>query len=839
MKNFKKVLALVLAVVMLLSFATIASAVTSDYYKDAADIDYKEAVDVLGSIGVLNGFPDDTFRPDATITRAQAAKIIAMFDNGSTDINKLYTAANPFADCVDHWAESYIAYGVKTGIIAGIGGDKFAPEANVTGVQYLKMVLVVLGYDAKAEGLEGKNWDVNTLALAKRVGLTATLGNKFDYSADLARQEAAVIMLDALRADVVEYGSRLGSNGVVINEWPYVKGGTIYWTVTGAVSTGDKLMDAWKLAEGYTVDAFARPYATWTLKGKEIGRYMYPVYAEYTTAVDLCTVYTDLGVEKTNYWTTLAVEHFVNGVEVPAPEHNHHDIGTSCALKTEGVGSQGTLTQIFLMDDGTYRVTEIETWLGRVSNVQKTTSNRDGHLVNDKLVTIEVAFGDYPNDYGMEVELYSDAYSKGEWVLITFSKMLKSANSNEVYGLQSVTSAEVETAQFTGIAADATKVAAEWKADAYHFFIGNTGSTYGKGFPYIDGFARVKLPENLKGTFKFIYDTYGNVIGMVEPDAAPYDYLVIDWMYMTANVGDAVLNADVVGLDAKMTNAVNVAKLDGHTPNYWISGTMSQYGPEYGSNWSGRYDKLYIYQTDADGAYYVNTANGAQREAVSIINNKANLFVNGFASEFVLTDDTQILVHEMDGSYTAATGKDVGTIYAANAEIIADSDNIVSIVYLYGSYVFRESSKTTGFVAAGVTEPPVIEVIDGLEVTKLNVYFNGELKQIYVESKAWEEVLYNGNGFYTFRFVDQLSDGAMLCDVADFDADASVEYTVTFLSGNTMIVASGAAYKVAADVTIYDVYGGVVTPATELTSNTVMLGFNGSGVVTTIYCLAD
>ncbi|MGN0993952.1 MAG: S-layer homology domain-containing protein, partial [Butyricicoccus sp.] len=112
MKNFKKVLALVLAVVMLLSFATVASAVTSDYYKDAADIDYNEAVDVLGSIGVLNGFPDDTFRPDATITRAQAAKIIAMFDNGSTDINKLYTAANPFADCVDHWAESYIAYGV-------------------------------------------------------------------------------------------------------------------------------------------------------------------------------------------------------------------------------------------------------------------------------------------------------------------------------------------------------------------------------------------------------------------------------------------------------------------------------------------------------------------------------------------------------------------------------------------------------------------------------------------------------------------------------------------------------------------------------------------------------
>ena len=632
MKNFKKVLALVLAVVMLLSFATVASAVvTSDYYKDADDINYTEAVDVLGSIGVLNGFPDDTFRPEATITRAQAAKIIAMFDNGSSKINGLYTSANPFSDCVGHWAESYIAYGAKTGIIAGVGGDKFAPEANVTGVQFLKMVLVVLGYDAKAEGLEGKNWDVNTLALAKRVGLVDSLTVKFDFAADLTREQAAVIMLDALRADVVEYGSKLGWNGTTIAEWPYVTGGTVYWTVTGAVSTGDKLMDAWKLTEGYVEDAFCRPYATWMLKGKEIGRYMYPVYAEYTAAADLCTVYTDLGVAKTDYKTTLDIEHFVNGVPVAAPKNNHHNIGDPCALKTESVGSQGTLTQIFLMDNGTYRVTEIETWLGRVSNVQKTTSNRDGHLITDKLVTIEVAYGTSANDYGMEVELYSDAYSKGEWVLVTYSEKPLSNNAArafaDVEGLQSVTSAKVETAQFTGIAADATKVGAEWKADANNFFIGNTGSAYGAGFPYIDGNARVKLPENLKGTFKFIYDTYGNVIGMVEPDAAPYDYLVIDWMYMTANVGDAVLNADVVGLDAKMTNAVNVAKLDGHTPDFWISGTMSQYGPEYGNNWSGRYDKLYTYQTDADGAYYVTTANGAQREAVSIINNKANLFL--------------------------------------------------------------------------------------------------------------------------------------------------------------------------------------------------------------------
>jgi hypothetical protein len=209
MKNFKKVLALVLAVATLLSFATIASAVSSSSYKDAADITKNgqtEAIDVLSGIGVLTGYPDTTFKPNQDITRAEAAKIIAMFDNGATDISALYKSANPFVDAKGNWAESYIAYGYKAGIIAGVGKLNFAPSAKLTGVQFLKMVLVVLGYDAKAEGLEGTSWAVNTLALAKKAGLLDGLGSSFDVAANLTRGQAAQIMLNALKANTVEYG---------------------------------------------------------------------------------------------------------------------------------------------------------------------------------------------------------------------------------------------------------------------------------------------------------------------------------------------------------------------------------------------------------------------------------------------------------------------------------------------------------------------------------------------------------------------------------------------------------------------------------------------------------
>ena len=87
MKNFKKVLALVLAIATILSFATIASAATADF-KDAKDVTHTEAVDVLSAIGVLNGYKDGEYKPNRVITRAEAAKIIAMFDNGDTDIRK-------------------------------------------------------------------------------------------------------------------------------------------------------------------------------------------------------------------------------------------------------------------------------------------------------------------------------------------------------------------------------------------------------------------------------------------------------------------------------------------------------------------------------------------------------------------------------------------------------------------------------------------------------------------------------------------------------------------------------------------------------------------------------
>ena len=98
MKNLKKVLALVLAVVMIMGTVAVASA--KDYADVKADSDYAEAIDVLSNLNILDGFKNGetyNFQPDGYFTRAQAAKIVAIVHNAATNGNRTrsLTATTP------------------------------------------------------------------------------------------------------------------------------------------------------------------------------------------------------------------------------------------------------------------------------------------------------------------------------------------------------------------------------------------------------------------------------------------------------------------------------------------------------------------------------------------------------------------------------------------------------------------------------------------------------------------------------------------------------------------------------------------------------------------------
>ena len=261
----KKFLSLVLALVMTMSLVTI-SAGAKDY-ADADKITYVEAVDVLSALGVLEGDANG-FRPADTLKRSEAAKIICALNLTPKTAATLSADTAPFADVAKtHWAAGYIAEGVGSGILAGVGNNLFAPDAQLTGYAYLKMLLVSLGYDAAVEQLTGANWSVNVAKLADELELTKGNDN-FVGSKAVTREEAALYALNTLKAETVEYadkGTNITINGVVI--------------ATGASkaeSTGKTYMaqNYKKLTlDNEDYDNLGRPSNTWEYDGDSIGTY--------------------------------------------------------------------------------------------------------------------------------------------------------------------------------------------------------------------------------------------------------------------------------------------------------------------------------------------------------------------------------------------------------------------------------------------------------------------------------------------------------------------------------------------------------------------------------------
>ena len=238
MKNLKKVLALILA------FACAFTMFAGAAFTDAADISQTEAVDMLSALGVIDGYEDGSFRPDATITRAEAAKMIYTIRNGGNDNADAFAGTSIFTDVYSgHWAEGYINFCYANGIVAGKTTTSFAPDDKVTGTELAKMLLICMGYQSDKSGLEGSAWAQKTNALASQNGLyddvTSAVG------AAMPRQYAAQIMYNALKADTVQWSADVGDYVKVTTtglELRPVSGGSQWVSVTKNETMGKKWM---------------------------------------------------------------------------------------------------------------------------------------------------------------------------------------------------------------------------------------------------------------------------------------------------------------------------------------------------------------------------------------------------------------------------------------------------------------------------------------------------------------------------------------------------------------------------------------------------------------------
>lgn len=400
MKNFKKVLALVLVVAMALSFATMSTAA----FTDAESIAKVEAVDVLSAIGVINGYEDGSFKPEGTVTRAEMAKMIATILNKGEDVGDMYKGACTFADSANHWAAGYIAYCAQMQIINGKNASTFDPDATVTGTEAAKMMLGALGHAADKAGLTGPAWASTTLSLAKKYMLIGEDVNlTCSMNAAMTRQDAAQLMLNGLQAVMVEYkgGTNITIGNVVLNQGA---------TATELTNTSEYVIGRTGDTKQYLVeetfnrltrslngdDVFGRVCRVWTYEGQEVGTYSEAPYTTYTTEVTLGQVYTDLGKIDTSNTTLVATapKYYKDGVEDTT---TMSATGSGTALLrniksgniTDKIGGQGVITEVYFdIDTMTIRVCEINVYAGEIAAVTPAVKDANGDVTKEAYVQI-------------------------------------------------------------------------------------------------------------------------------------------------------------------------------------------------------------------------------------------------------------------------------------------------------------------------------------------------------------------------------------------------------------------------------------------------------------------
>lgn len=221
MNNLKRILSLLLAVVMVVGVMAVASATA---FPDDKDIEHKEAVGTMVALNIIKGKDDGEYHPDDLVTRAEMAKMIFVALNGGRDNSNLTKLATPtYTDIKGNWAEGYIEYVSALKIIAGRGDGTFDPNGNVTGQEAAKMLLIAIGYDPEVEKLQGTaDWGINADSLAFGKGFYDHVA--ITTGAALNRDDAAQIILDACRAEMVKYTYQLSANNGLVESKPILEG---------------------------------------------------------------------------------------------------------------------------------------------------------------------------------------------------------------------------------------------------------------------------------------------------------------------------------------------------------------------------------------------------------------------------------------------------------------------------------------------------------------------------------------------------------------------------------------------------------------------------------------
>lgn len=201
-RTYKAALAMALATGSLVTLSppnALAADVNEKSFSDVqASQHFYEAVKNLTARGIISGYEDGTFRPSENISRAHAAKIMALA-LGLDTIN----VKNPgFKDVsTSHPSYEAIAALVEAGVLKGYENNTFNPDGNLTRAQMAKILVKGFKFEEEKysnlpfDDVKNNEWHANYIQtlFANKI-TTGKTASKYDPNANITRGQAASLI---------------------------------------------------------------------------------------------------------------------------------------------------------------------------------------------------------------------------------------------------------------------------------------------------------------------------------------------------------------------------------------------------------------------------------------------------------------------------------------------------------------------------------------------------------------------------------------------------------------------------------------------------------------------
>jgi predicted peptidase len=164
---------------------------------------FYDYVNTAYTFSLFDGTSSSTFSPNAVVTRAMIVQVLANLE----DVDRSEYTASSFIDVADGaWYTAAIEWAAENGIVHGIGGDRFAPNAPLTREQMMVILYNYLAYagyeipEIEAEPFADEDeispWALEAVQALRGIELIAGKGNnRFDPKGTATRAEIATVFV--------------------------------------------------------------------------------------------------------------------------------------------------------------------------------------------------------------------------------------------------------------------------------------------------------------------------------------------------------------------------------------------------------------------------------------------------------------------------------------------------------------------------------------------------------------------------------------------------------------------------------------------------------------------